>query len=102
MWLWSTGNRSAIPVVLTGHADLVTALAFSLDGRQLVTGSADHTLRLWIARTAHLADLVCQRVRRNLTHDEWRQFMGNNVPYERTCPHLPPGPSAPAPTASAR
>ncbi len=30
-----------------GHTDVVTSLAFSADGTQLITGSLDHTLRLW-------------------------------------------------------
>jgi len=36
---------------------------------------------------------VCERVWRNLTLAEWRQFMGPDLPYERTCPNLPLHPS---------
>jgi WD40 repeat protein len=32
---------------LTGHTDIVYTLAFSPDGRTLVSGSSDTTLRLW-------------------------------------------------------
>jgi WD40 repeat protein len=43
----------------TGHTDGVNALALSPDGRQLLTGSLDKTLRLWDVETAkelkHLA-----------------------------------------------
>jgi WD40 repeat protein len=34
-------------VVLRGHADMVRAVAFSLDGRRIVTGSYDNTARVW-------------------------------------------------------
>jgi hypothetical protein len=44
--------------------------------------------------TARIADMVCERVWRNLTLDEWRQFIGADIPYERTCPNLPIHPSA--------
>jgi WD40 repeat protein len=32
---------------MDGHRDEVTALAFSTDGKRLVTGSADKTVRIW-------------------------------------------------------
>jgi len=35
------------PLILRGHTRAVTSLAFSKDGRLLVTGSNDRTLRLW-------------------------------------------------------
>ena len=33
--------------MLTGHSNIVTSLAFTAQGRQLVSGSVDNTIRLW-------------------------------------------------------
>jgi hypothetical protein len=33
---------------------------------------------------------ACQLAGRNFTQAEWQQFMGN-LPYQSTCPDLPPG-----------
>jgi WD40 repeat protein len=43
-WDAATGEEL---VRLPGHADYVYSLAFSPDGKTLVSGSGDTTLRLW-------------------------------------------------------
>jgi WD40 repeat protein len=45
-----TGARPEL-VLQTGHGDRITALAFSPDGKYLLTGSADKTAILWDAAT---------------------------------------------------
>lgn len=87
--LWDLTQHAAKPIVLRGHEQSVTSLAFGKDGNMLISGSYDNTIRIWIARTQILADMVCEKVLRNLTLDEWRWFMGRDIPYEPTCPNLP-------------
>lgn len=98
--LWNVENPDALPIVLSGHEGKVWSLAYSLDGKRLVSGSSDKTMRIWdlthplnASSTQEIADKVCQKVRRNLTLDEWHKFVGVTLPYERTCPNLPIHPS---------
>lgn len=64
-WL-AFGNRPE-PIVLRGHADAVTSIAFSPDGRRIVSGGRDGTLRVWdtatgqetFALSAHADAVTC-------------------------------------------
>ncbi|KAG9064388.1 hypothetical protein KI688_003576 [Linnemannia hyalina] len=51
--MWKTGTGQA-DVVLRGHTEEVTAMAFSADNRWIATGSYDWTVRLWDASSGIL------------------------------------------------
>ena len=89
--LWNLEAPSAAPIILRGYDQDVTSLAFSPDGETLVSGSNDYIVRIWMWRTEILAEMVCENVRHNLRLDEWYQFVSADLPYECTCPNLPPG-----------
>jgi len=71
------------------HDHWVWAVAFSPDGNRLVSGSADQVIYVWATRAATLAQQVCDNLGRNMSLKEWKAFVGEDIPYERTCPHLP-------------
>jgi WD40 repeat protein len=75
-------------VVLNGHEDNVTAVAFGLGGRWLATGSLDATVRLWRMQQDDLVAIACQIAGRNLMQDEWEQYY-RGEDYRRTCDNLP-------------
>jgi WD40 repeat protein len=94
--LWDLRNPTTPPVSLPGP---VSSIAFAPDGQHLVVGGNDGSVRLWSLGSA-AADYLCTRVWRNLSMDEWRLYVGESIPYERTCPGLPPGAGVPGRAAA--
>jgi WD40 repeat protein len=88
LWDLSAPDPTSTAIVLRGHEDWITAVAISADNRWLVTGSRDKTARLWDLRLDELVSLSCRTAGRNLTREEWAQYVGN-LPYQKTCPNLP-------------
>ncbi len=80
---------SSRELVRLTHEAPVYRVAFSPDGQRLATFSDDKTARIWLWRAEDLIAEACKRLPRNLTHQEWRQYMREEVPYHATCPNLP-------------
>jgi WD40 repeat protein len=90
--LWDLRNPGEPPIVLPGQGlSSSDSLAFSPNGT-LLASLERRTGRIVLWRLwSEAADYLCTRVWRNLSMDEWRLYVGENIPYERTCPSLPPG-----------
>jgi len=86
LWDLPTGQ----PISLAGHASLIYTLAFSPDGKILVSGSQDATLRVWDIDPTSWRTRACERAGRNLLQDEWQQYFGD-APYRKTCENFPEG-----------
>ena len=75
---------------LTGHTSFVFSVAFSPDGKRIVSGSADNTLRLWPAYAD--ATMLCDKLTTNMSHKQWRDWVSPDIDYIKVCPDLPVAP----------
>ncbi|MET8681769.1 hypothetical protein ABZW18_30355 [Streptomyces sp. NPDC004647] len=82
--LWDLDQRRPL-ATLTGHTRQARSVAFSPDGHTLATASDDHTAMLWNTDPQRTEAQLCTTVARNLTRQEWRQFIPE-IPYRKTCP----------------
>jgi WD40 repeat protein len=98
--LWDVATGQPIGPPLTGHSEAVVSLAFSPDGETLISRSWDESILIWDISLETLSERACRLVGRNLSGEEWRQFIGPEAPYERTCPDLPSGEEAATPAAT--
>jgi WD40 repeat protein len=84
VWDVATGREIAR---VKFHIDVVKALAFSPGGEWLASAGYDGKLVVWRPRTEDLMTEACSRLTRNLTLEEWQQYLGEEK-YEETCPYL--------------
>ena len=72
------------------YAGWLTAVVISADGQWLASSGRDGTGTTSIEVTevwpADPAAAACAKVQRNLTHEEWREYIGESTPYRETCP----------------
>ncbi len=66
----------------------ITAVLFSPDGEYVVAASDNGRARIWALPINDPLAEACQRITRNLSMEEWRQYLGEEH-YRKTCPERP-------------
>lgn len=86
--LWDLSDSRKLPIILDDHEDWVLTGSFDPSGQQIITGSSDNYLRTWPVDPKILAERLCTLVQRNLSEQEWIEFVGPEIPFEKTCGNL--------------
>ncbi len=66
------------------HSKNVYAVVFSPNGQYLGSRDQRGKVKLWRLWPDDPVSEACRRVRRNLTDEEWRRYIGDE-PYRKTC-----------------
>jgi WD40 repeat protein len=72
------------------HFGPVVAVTFTPDSRHLMTAAGDSEIVVnrHLLRPEDLIQEACLSLTRNLTREEWKQYLGDK-PYHKTCARLP-------------
>jgi hypothetical protein len=89
VYLWNSLDWNNPPAVFSENNGFVLSVCFSENGKYFYSGSVDYPR--FIGRpteSAVMAGEFCSLLGRNLTQAEWGQYLGDEIPYEKTCPGL--------------
>jgi WD40 repeat protein len=92
LWNWKDINQQ--PIVLSGHADWVKTAVFSADDEQLLAGmhgnaeKTAETIHAWPTKIETMSGLLCEKLTRNITDDEWETYVDKELKKEQTCKNV--------------
>ncbi len=86
--MWVLEHPEDLPVVMDDNNGFVWDIAFSGDNNYLLAASHESEIRVWPTDPQILASQVCPKMKRNMTLEEWRVYVGEDVPYENTCVNI--------------
>jgi WD40 repeat protein/energy-coupling factor transporter ATP-binding protein EcfA2 len=95
--LWNFRQLNQQPILLSDH-DWAWSVAFTPDDSQLMVGintvrqtakGVDQTIHAYPTDLEVMKDILCGKVTRNMTREEWEIFVAEDLPYEKTCENYP-------------
>ena len=90
IYLWNVKARRMLGPLKIADTNTTTNLKVTLaiepDGRTLLSNSNVYRVLLWDLSLDRWKSEACKLANRPLREDEWRQSMGEDVPYQPTCP----------------
>ncbi len=86
VYVLDTRNLNQLPLEIASLDDFIFSVKFINNGRTIVTGSnSSNTLIAFPIRTDDLAKFICPNITRDMTSSEWNTYIGQDIPYEKTC-----------------
>jgi hypothetical protein len=89
--IWNLNYSNDQPIIMRDHDAWVWTIAFSPDNKELVAGTTNNQIKVWSIKPELMSEDICSRISRNLTPSEWRTYVGDDIPYQKTCNALPQG-----------
>lgn len=93
--VWDMDNPFDLPIVLedyngVGDQGWVNDADFSPDGKFFVTAAGDGNIRRYPTLADDMANEICTHITLgNMSDNEWRQYVGVDIPYVETCEGMP-------------
>ncbi|MEM9326401.1 MAG: High-affnity carbon uptake protein Hat/HatR [Bacteroidota bacterium] len=86
---WDRLNIFDLPTQMTDHEGWVWDIDFHPSGEFIISASADGLLRLYPLLPEEMAGRLCDFINANMSDTQWRQYVGDEIPYNYTCEDKP-------------
>jgi WD40 repeat protein len=88
--IWNAQDLNHAPLVIRENV-AICILTFSPDEKQLLFAlkEKDYSIHVSPLRSDVMAKELNTLLKRNMTAEEWDQYVGDDVPYQATCSNLP-------------
>ncbi len=86
--MWVVDHEEDLPIVMDNNNGNVWHVAFAKGSNYLVASCNDGEIRVYPTDIKILAEMVCPKLTRNMTKEEWRIYVGSDIEYESTCKSL--------------
>ncbi len=86
--LHKTTNYNLQPIVFKDDNSWVWAITFIGNGNELMVGYRNNNIQRWYVTSVQYTRNLCDLITRNLTQAEWIKYVGDDIPYEKTCDSL--------------
>ncbi len=88
--LYVLDNPEDLPVVMGNNSGFIWDIEFAKGSDYLIAACSESEIRVWPTDPSLLADQICPKLKRNMSQDEWKKYVGDvaEIPYEYTCVRL--------------
>ncbi len=77
-------NSIGSAVELKDHNSKVKSIIF-VSKEKIIAGCTDKSIRVWEISSEILAGKICALLKNNMSEQEWKLIVGEDIPYEKTC-----------------
>ncbi|HUP42145.1 MAG TPA: AAA family ATPase [Thermoanaerobaculia bacterium] len=84
--LWDARDPGLEPTVVPAHGDWIWSVAIAAGSDRMVSGGADRIVRVLPSTAAALAEALCAQLSRELTPEEWRDYLPADLERAPACP----------------
>lgn len=86
--MWVLDFIEDLPIKMDNNNGFIWDISFSSDSKYLIAAGHESEIRVWPTDPQLLANQICPLLKRNMTEEEWKKYVGDDIKYENTCVNL--------------